>query len=112
MAAVVNVPLTQGDTPTRYWQLATGDEETFDLSGATVTAYIKPDATVTDGASGTYTLTTGTGLTVVDSDQGIVSLDIPSGVTASPSWWWYRIRVTRDGRTETAVEGWIPVSDA
>lgn len=111
MAAVVNVPLTQGDTPSRVWALSSAGS-TLDLDGATVTAYIKPDATVADGAQGTHTLTSGAGLTVVDSAAGTVRLDIPSAVTASPSWWWYRIRVTRAGRTETAVEGWIPVSDS
>ncbi len=111
MAAIVNVPLTQGDTAVRQWQLTSADA-VMDLESATVAAYIKADALVADGAPGTHTLTTGSGLTVVDSDEGIVQLDIPSAVTTSPSWWWYKIRVTRSGKTETAVHGWISVSDA
>lgn len=111
MAAIVNVPLTEGDTPSRIWAL-TSAGTTLDLTGATVAAYIKPNATTADGAQGTYTLTSGSGLTVVSAAAGTVQLDIPSAVTTAPSWWWYKIRVTRSGRTETAVEGWIAVSDA
>lgn len=111
MPDVVNLPLTEGDVTPRTIQLYSADAA-MDLSDATIVAYIKPDATTANGATGTHTLTVGSGLTVVTEATGIVRMAIPAAVAASPSWWWYTIKVTRAGFSETAVHGWIPVSDA
>lgn len=112
MADAVTVPLTEDDNPSRTFQL-TSAGSILNLTGATVVAIIKASQSVEDNAGpGVYTLTVGSGLTIADAALGKVQLDIPSAVTASPSWWFYKIRVTRNSRTETAITGWICVQDA
>lgn len=112
MAQAVNVTLIEDDETSRTFQLTTGGTA-LDLSAVTVTAVIKASPAVADNAtSGVYTLTAGDGLTVVDAAAGTVRLDWPAVVTASPGWWFYKIRVTLAAQTETAILGWLTISDA
>lgn len=112
MADAVNVTLTEDDTPSRTWQI-TSAGSALNLASATVVAVIKASPSVEDNAvSGVYTLTAGSGLTIESAATGKVKLDIPAAVMASPSTWFYKIRVTISSSTETAIWGWITVSDA
>lgn len=110
--ATVNVALIEDDATSRTFRI-TSASSALDLSTATVFAVIKTSAAVEDdAASGVYTLTVGSGLTVTDAAQGKVQLDIPAAVTASPGTWFYKIRITLAAQTETAIWGWITISDA
>lgn len=112
MADTVNVTLTEDDSSLRTWQI-TQAGAALNLASADVQAVIKTSQHVEDdAATGVYTLTEGSGLTIADAAQGKVQLDIPSAVTASPSSWFYKIRVTVAGHTETAIMGWLMIQDA
>lgn len=111
MPSIVTLPLTEDDTPSRTFRI-TSAGSALNLSSATVVAVIKPTAATEDDAAGTYTLSLGAGLTVVDASAGTVRLDIPAAVTASPGAWFYKIRITLAAQTETAIWGWITISDA
>ena len=112
MASIVNVTLVQGDDTSRTWAL-TSNASPLNLSGATVEAVIKPSPSVDDDATtGVHTLTEGDGLTITNPTQGQVELEIPTEVTESPGQWYYKIRVTLAGDTETAVWGWIAITDS
>ncbi|MFF4417078.1 hypothetical protein ACFYY8_31545 [Streptosporangium sp. NPDC001559] len=112
MAQAVNVTLTEDDETSRTFQLTTGGTA-LNLSAAIVTAIVKASPAVEDNAaSGVYTLTAGDGLAIVDAAAGTVRLDWPAAVTASPGWWFYKIRVTLAAQTETAILGWIAILDA
>lgn len=111
MPSIVTLPLTEDDAPTPTFQITSG-RAPLDLTAATVTAIIKASPSVEDTALGVYTLTSGSGLAVVDAAQGKVRIDIPTAVTASPGWWYYKIRVAFTGAPSTAIVGWISVGDA
>lgn len=112
MADTVNVTLTEDDTSLRTWQI-TQAGEALNLASADVVAVIKATPHVEDNAvTGVYTLTEGSGLTVTDATQGKVQLDIPTAVMASPGAWFYKIRATVAGHTETAITGWLMIQDA
>lgn len=112
MADIVNVTICEDDNPTKKWKI-TRAGGVFDLTSATVIMVIKASTLVEDDASsGVYTLTVGAGLTVTDAAQGEIQADIPAPVTESPSSWFYKIRVTVGSHTETAIEGWLMISDA
>jgi hypothetical protein len=111
VASIVNVTLIEGDDTSRTWTLTT-DGTALNLASADVTAVIKPSEHVADNAATAYTLTEGSGITIVSASAGTVKLDIPTAVTASPSQWFYKIRITLSGETETAVWGWISIVDA
>lgn len=111
MASIINLTLTEDDdeTPTFAITDASGP---LNLTSADVRAYIKLNPSVEDNAaSGVYTLTEGSGITVTDAAQGRIEVAIPSAVTASPGFWWYKIRVTVGSATRTAIEGWITIRD-
>ena len=111
MAGIVSVTLIEGDDTSRTWSL-TSDGAALNLTSADVTAVIKPTEHVADNAATAYNLTEGSGVTIVSASAGTVKLDIPTAVTASPSQWFYKIRVALSGETETAVWGWISIVDA
>jgi hypothetical protein len=111
MPDIQTVPVTQGDTPTRTFRI-TSSGAALNLTGVTVTAVIKPTIGTSDDDNAAHPLTVGAGLTIVDAAAGTVRMDIPSAVTTSPGWWFYKIQVTSSGHPETAVEGLMPVSPA
>lgn len=112
MADTVNVTVIEDDDVARTFQITSGGTA-LNISSVTVFAVIKPSERVEDNAASAHTLTDGDGLTIVDAATGKVRLDYPAEVTASPGWWFYKIRVTSSaGQTETAITGWIAVSDA
>jgi hypothetical protein len=77
-----------------------------------VFAVIKATPEVDDSSPAAYTLTEGSGLTTTDAATGKIRIDVPTAVMASPGWWYYKIRVTASGRTETAISGWLAIQDA
>lgn len=111
MPSIITLPVTEDDEPTPTFQITSGGTP-LDLTAATVTAIIKASPSVEDTALGVYTLASGSGLAVTDAAQGKVRLDIPAAITASPGWWYYKIRVSHTAKPMTAIEGWIPVGDA
>lgn len=74
-------------------------------------AVIKPGPGTSDDAAAAHTFSEGDGLTVTDAAQGIVAIDIPAAVTIDPGTWYYKIRVTSAGHTETAVDGNLRIQD-
>ena len=112
MASTVSLTLTEDDTPLRTWQITQAGSP-LNLGAATIIMVIKASQHVEDDAvTGVYTLTVGSGLTLVDASLGKVEAEIPPAVTASPGTWFYKIRVTVTGNTETAIDGWISITDA
>lgn len=112
MASTVSLTLTEDDTPLRTWQITQAGTP-LNLASATVVMVIKASQHVEDdAATGVYTLTIGSGLTLVDASLGKVEAEIPSAVTATVGTWFYKIRITITGNTETAIDGWISVQDA
>lgn len=112
MASTVSLTLIEDDTPLRTWQITQAGTP-LNLSAATIVMVIKASQHVEDdAATGVYTLTVGSGLTVVAAALGKVEAEIPADVTATVATWFYKIRVTITGNTETAIDGWISISDA
>lgn len=112
MASAINLQLTEDDTEAPTFAI-TDEDGPLDLASAEVFAVIKATPQVEDStATGVYTLTEGSGVTIVDAAAGTVQLSIPSAVTASPGTWFYKIRVTVGSATRTAITGRITVADA
>jgi hypothetical protein len=112
LGATVNLSLTEDDNGSFMFAL-TDANGPLNLTSADVFAVIKASQHVEDdAASGVYTLTEGSGVTIVDAAAGTVRIDIPDAVSASPSIWFYKIRATISGDTRTAITGWLSISDA
>lgn len=112
MASLITLQVTEDDTPPVGFQI-TRNSTALNITGMTVVCVIKADPRVEDNAvTGVYTLTSGSGLTITAAATGQISIDVPSAVTASPSTWYFKIRVTSGAHTETAVVGWISITDA
>ncbi len=101
----------EGDETTRTWQV-TSDGEPMNLSTVDVTVIVKAHAGVEDDDEGAHRLTEGDGLTVTDASQGLVKADIPTLVTEAPGQWLYKVLVELGGDTETAIWGYLQVTDA
>lgn len=112
MPDTVNLTLTEDDDGSATFQITSGGDA-LNIASADVFAVIKASQHVEDDASsGVYTLTEGSGVTIVNAATGTVRLDFPEAVTESPSIWFYKIRVDSAGDTLTAIWGWISVADA
>lgn len=87
--------------------VAITDDDTGDpvdltgLSGSSITMTI----TGARGDGGGDTLAIGSGITLADADSGLITVEVPASLTASPGRRWYRIRVTSGGDTKTAAYG-------
>lgn len=112
MPTTINVDLTEDDAETPTFAIKDNASAALDLTTADVFAVIKASQHVEDNASsGVYTLTEGSGVTIVSAAAGTVKLAIPSAVNASPGTWYYKIRVTVSGATRTAIVGWLYIVD-
>lgn len=114
MPGIINLTLTEDDDEQATFLITDDAGDVLGLTGATVSAVVKASQHVEDdAATGVFTLTEGSGVTIDDAAAGQVTLDFPSGVTESPSVWFYKIRVTRGEppKTKTAIEGWLSVAD-
>ena len=110
MAATVTVNLLEGDDASKTFQITSAGSP-LNLTGVTVTALVKASTSVEDDAAGVYNLTEGDGITIVDAATGKVRLTYPDAIVASPSAWYYKIKVTSSGDTQTAIHGWVTVQD-
>ncbi len=111
VASVIQVNLLEGDDESRTFQITSGGSP-MNIGSVTVTALIKASTSVEDDAAGVTHLSVGDGITVVDASTGKVRVTFPDAVLASPSNWYYKIKLTVSGDTRTAIHGWIAVSDA
>jgi hypothetical protein len=110
VASVIQVNLLEGDDESRTFQITSGGSA-MNISAVTVTALIKASVSVEDDAVGVTNLTVGDGLTIMDAAAGKVRMAFPDDVVASPSTWYYKIKLTVSGDTRTAIHGWIAVQD-
>lgn len=112
MPDTINLTLTEDDNGQATFQITSGGSA-LGLASADVFAVVKASQHVEDdAASGVYTLTEGSGVTIVDAAAGTIRLDFPDAITESPSIWFYKVRVTASSVTETAITGWLSISDA
>lgn len=115
MPDFVNLTLTEDDNESASFRIIDNSGGALGLTSADVFAVVKASQAVEDDATtGVFTLTEWDGVTIDDPAAGLITLDFPSAVTASPSVWFYKIRVTRGSppATKTAIEGWLSISDA
>lgn len=113
MPTTINLDLTEDDAETPTFAIKDEGGTAVNLTSADVYAIIKASQHVEDNAaSGVYTLTEGSGVTIVNAAAGTVKLTIPSAVNASPATWYYKVRVEANGQTRTAIVGWLSVVDS
>lgn len=104
--------LFQGDD--EQVTVTVSDEATgaaYDLTGATLTVYLKPDAETADDDASVVTLTIGGGIEVLDAAAGSIRVTVPSSWLASAGTRWWHLVVVRDGATRTAARGPVHVID-
>jgi len=85
----------------------------LNLAGYTVTAYLKAADYTPDTLAAVYT--TSDGLTVTSSADGQFTWAIPAAdvpLVSAPGWLWYRIDLTANGATETAMYGALNLTAA
>ena len=85
----------------------------LNLSGLTLTAYLKVSAVTPDATATVFTVSSG--LTVTDTAGGLVTWAIPHAdvpATDGPGALWYRVDVTSTGVTQTAMYGALNLTAA
>jgi len=107
----INVTLTEDDDDYAIFTI-TSDGVPLGLGSVEVFAVVKPTQHVEDDALSAHVLEQGSGVTIVNADEGTVRLDFPQVVMESPGTWFYKIRVTAGSSTRTAIWGWLTISDA
>lgn len=85
----------------------------LNLSGLTLTVYLKASATTPDALAVTFT--TSSGLTITNAADGQFTWAIPhadSPPVSAPGSLWYRVDLTGSGSTETAMFGALVLTAA
>lgn len=83
----------------------------LNLTGMTVEAYLKQSAATSDTDASTWKgTTTGSGVVLTDSTNGICTVSVPAASVTTAMHWW-RVDVISGGKRKTAVYGSVTVQD-
>lgn len=106
----VNISVPEGFAGSKPFEITT-DGSPLGLGSVEVSAVIKPDQGYEDDDEAAYQLSEGDGVTIVDASAGSIRLAFPSAISQAPSTWFYRIDVGLGDDSDTAIAGWITVTD-
>ena len=73
----------------------------LNLSGYTLKCYVKASSTATDASGTTYTA--GSGITVVNSGQGIINFTVPATALTTPGTQWWHWDITDGSNNNSTV---------
>lgn len=79
----------------------------LNITGMTLTAYVKASSTAADGSATTYTVSNG-GLIITNTVLGYVTLGIPASANSTAGTFWWRIDAF-NGTNATAMYGYYYV---
>lgn len=112
MQRLRSLDLFQGDDEQVIVTISGEDTGTaYDLTGAQVTAYLKPDADTADNDAAVVALTIGNGVEVLDATAGLVRVTVPKSWLATAGTRWWHLVVVASGATRTAARGPVHVID-
>lgn len=112
MQRLRSLELFQGDD--EQVTVTVSDEDSgaaYDLTGATLTVYLKPSAETADDDASVTTLTVGNGIEVLDAAAGSIRVTVPKSWLATAGTRWWHLTVVKAGATRTAARGPVHVID-
>jgi hypothetical protein len=107
------ITVAQGNDPLLdIYLTVAGSTTAYDLTGATMTFYVKTDPTQSDGsATGTYTSGGGEITVVGSASEGHLTVQMSSTHLTNAGTYWYKLDSVKNTKKETVMYGPLIVVD-